>query len=127
MTSWNREIILDRGKKLSLTEKYQLSEWKEPVKMNFTTAFNASQPSPGRILLTGKQDTSLIYEMVYDPVKLKATIEVIEVTDNRLKSVWGDHLTRLVLISQDKSLKGQYNFVLKKSKKSINKRLNDKN
>jgi len=112
--SWHREIVLDRGKKLSLSEKYQLKQWKEPVRVNFMTAYNANTSLPGHIILTNKQDASSVYELIYDPVKFKVIAEEIEITDGLLKHVWGNTLTHIVLISLDKSLKGQYQVVVKK-------------
>jgi len=117
VSSWNREIILDRGKKLVLSEKYQLTEWKEPLRINFMTAFNVNVSLPGKIILMDKLDSSLVYEMIYDPVKFSIIAEEKEVTDGRLMSVWGNRLIRLVLISKDRSLKGQYQIELKKKPK----------
>jgi hypothetical protein len=117
VNSWIREIILDRGKKLTLSEQYVLQEWKEPVRINLMTAFNANISIPGHIVLTDIRENSLVYEMIYDPAKFRVIAEEKEVTDDRLLPVWGDHLTRLVFIAQDKSLKGQYQVVLKKKLK----------
>jgi hypothetical protein len=117
VSSWNRRIILDRGKKLVLSEKYQLREWKEPVRVNFITAFNANVSNPGHIVLTDIRDASLVYEMIYDPAKFRVIAEEKEVTDGSLLPVWGNRLTRLVFIVQDKSLEGQYQVVMKKKLK----------
>jgi hypothetical protein len=117
VNSWNRELLLDRGKKLVLSEKYLLTEWKEPLKLNFMTAFSANVSIPGLIILTNKQDASMVYEMIYDPIKFNAIAEEKEVTDGRLMVVWGNRLTRIVLISKDKSLKGQYQVLIKKKLK----------
>jgi hypothetical protein len=117
VSTWNRKIFLDRGKKLVLSENYQLREWKEPVRINFMTAFNVNVSIAGQIILTDKADASRIYEMVYDPAKFRVAAEVKEVADERLIHVWGNRLTRLVFTAQDKSLKGQYQVELKKKLK----------
>jgi hypothetical protein len=114
VVSWQRKIVLDRGKKLSLTEKYQLGQWKKPVRVNFLTVFYVDTSRPGHIILTNKQDSLMVYEMIYDPGKFKVIAEEKEITDNMLKTVWGISLTRIVLISVDHSLKGQYQVVFKK-------------
>jgi hypothetical protein len=114
VVSWQRKIVLDRGKKLSLTEKYQLGQWKKPVRVNFLTVFYVDTSRPGHIILTNKHDSLMVYEMIYDPGKFKVIAEEKEITDNMLKTVWGISLTRIVLISVDQSLKGQYQVVLKK-------------
>jgi hypothetical protein len=114
VVSWHREITLDRGKKLSIFEKYQLGKWKEPVRVNWMTDCNVNTSLPGHIILTNKQDASLVYEMIYNPLKFKVMTDEKEITDGILKTVWGNTLIRIVLISTDKSLKGQYEVVLKK-------------
>ena len=115
--SWNRRITLDRTKNLVLSEDYILSEWKEPVKLNIITAFNADVSKTGWIFLTDKRNKSLVYEIIYDPVKFMVSDEEKEVTDDRLIPVWGNRLTRLVFTVKDKSLKGQYQLILRKKMK----------
>jgi hypothetical protein len=78
------------------------------------TAFNVNVSNPGSITFTDKQDATLIYEMIYDRVKFIAIAEEKEITDERLMPVWGIRLTRVVLISKDKSLNGQYQVTLKR-------------
>jgi len=115
--SWNRRITLDRTKNLVLSEDYILSEWKEPVKLNIITAFNADVSKTGWIFLTDIRNKSLVYEIIYDPVKFMVSDEEKEVTDDRLIPVWGNRLTRLVFTVKDKSLKGQYQLILRKKMK----------
>ena len=115
--SWNRRITLDRTKNLVLSEDYILSEWKEPVKLNIITAFNADVSKTGWIFLTDKRNKSLVYEIIYDPAKFMVSDEEKEVTDDRLIPVWGNRLTRLVFTVKDKSLKGQYQLILRKKMK----------
>jgi hypothetical protein len=117
VTSWNREIILDRGRKLTLSEKYELQSWKEPVKLNLMTAFKTDVSVPGQVILTDKQDPSRIYEMTYDPEKFNVVAESKEVTDGRLMPVWGNSLVRLVFTAKDKSLAGKYQVVMKRKSK----------
>jgi hypothetical protein len=117
VNSWKRGIILDRGRKLTLSEKYELKEWKEPVKLNLMTAFKADVSIPGRVILTDKQDASRIYEIGYDPKKFSVIAELKEVTDARLMPVWGNSLVRLVFTATDKSLKGQYQLEVRKKVK----------
>ena len=112
--SWNRSITLERGRKLVLEENYSLSEWKEPARLNIMTAYNADITKSGLIILSDKNDASLIYDIVYDPSKLSVISEEKEVTDSRLTRVWGNSITRLVFIVKGKSLKGEYRLSLRK-------------
>ncbi len=112
--SWNRSIVLDRGRKLTLSEKYKLQSWKEPLKLNIMTAFKADVSLPGRIILADKKDPSLVYEMTYDPKKFSVMAETKEVTDGRLTPVWGNSLIRLILTARDKSTTGEYQLILKR-------------
>jgi len=114
VNGWNRSIVLDRGKKLKLAERYDLKECREPVKLNLMTAFTPDVTNPGHIVLTDKMDASLVYEIVYDPKKFSVAAEKKEVTDGRLTPVWGSSLVRLVFTAKDKSLKGQYELEVRK-------------
>jgi hypothetical protein len=114
VNSWSRELKLDRGKRLVLSEKYQLKEWKEPVRLNIMTAFYPDVSVIGRINLTDSKDPSHIFILTYDPAKFTVAAEDKQITDGRLKSVWGDRLTRIVFTARDKSLQDDYQIVLKK-------------
>jgi len=111
---WNRELRLDRGKKLVLSEKYQLKEWKEPVRLNIMTAFYPDISAKGQIILTDAKDPSHNYVLMYDPAKFTASAEEKQITDGRLKSVWGDRLSRIIFTARDKSLQDDYQIILKK-------------
>jgi hypothetical protein len=117
--SWNRSIVLDRGSKLTLTEKYELQSWKEALKLNAMTAFKADLSVPGYILLTDRQDPTRVYEITYDPKKFGVVAENKEITDKRLLAVWGNSLIRLVFTAKDKSLTGQYQIVVKKRRPQV--------
>jgi hypothetical protein len=111
---WNRELKLDRGKRLVLSEKYQLKEWKEPVRLNIMTAFYVDVSIPGRIILTDSKDPSRIFTLIYDPAKFTAAAEEKQIIDGRLKAVWGNRLARIVFTAKDKSLQDGYQIILKK-------------
>ena len=112
--SWHRRITLYRAKKLVLDENYVLTQCKEPVRLNIMTAFSTDLSKDGRIILRDKNNESLMYELIYDPAKLLVSAEDKEITDDRLLPVWGNHLTRLVFTVKNKSLKGQYQLILRK-------------
>jgi hypothetical protein len=117
VNSWNRTITLDRNKKITLSEKYDLKECREPVKLNLMTAFKVDVAVPGHVVLTDKLDASRVYEISYDPKKFGVVAELKEVKDGRLMPVWGNSLIRLVFTAKDNSLKGQYQLVVKKKTK----------
>jgi len=64
--------------------------------------------------LTDKQDASEVYLLVYDPKKFSVVAEPKEVTDGRLKPVWGTSLVRLIFTARDKSATGQYQLMLRR-------------
>jgi hypothetical protein len=113
---WKRSIKLERSEKLVLNDNYMLKEWKEPVRLNFMTAFKSDLSKPGQIIFTDQIDGTIIYEMTYDPSILGVSAEEKEITDGRLLPVWGKNLTRLVFTVKDKSVEGNLRINLKKKK-----------
>ena len=50
--------------------------------------------------------------MRYDATRFDATTEEIRIDDARLRPVWGDRLARVVLVSKDKSLRGEHHLTI---------------
>ncbi len=111
--SWIRTIHLLRGKSVELEEKYALKEFVQPFSLNLMTPLWVDTSNPGRILLAdapsgpGKEAA-----IAYDASQFNASAQEIKLTDERLKSVWGPRLERIVLLSTSSALTGQYKLTL---------------
>jgi len=106
---WVRSYRLDRGKKFTISDNYELREVAdEPTSLNFVTACKVSEKSDGILTLEGDGFTM---EMKYNSKALSPKIEIIEVTDKGLKRYW-DAITRIVLEVKNPKLKGKNQVVI---------------
>ena len=101
--TWQRSYRLNRGKNFIINDKFSLAEIKNGTALHFMTCCKTTIPKEGVIRLEGN-DFAL--DMVYDALKLTANIEIINLDDQRLKSSWGDSITRIKLNFNDPKLMG---------------------
>jgi len=110
---WQRRVTLDRKTPaVELEDRYDLTQWKEPVRLNLMTPLHVDTSRPGEVRLGGR------YVLTYDAGKVTAAVEEIRVSDERLRSVWGDGLERLVLTPRGTALRGAYRVTLRQAKGS---------
>lgn len=101
---WVRGYRLDRGRKFTVTDNYELNEVTEkPTTLNFITSCKVTDNGDGTINLEGDGFT---LQMKYNAKVLTPTIEVTEITDRGLSRYW-DVITRIVLEFKDPKIKGK--------------------
>lgn len=98
--SWIRTIRLNRGKDIKVSELYKLTETSNDLKLCLMTPCKTTVEKPGIISLdyvqNEKNQKPVRVLIHYETNKFKPSIEEISVEDNRLKSVWGDRLIRII-------------------------------
>ena len=108
---WQRRVTLDRkAPTVELEDRYELREWKEPARLNLMTPLSVDTSQPGAVRLGGR------YVLSFDAHELHATAEEIPISDEHLRSVWGERVERLVLTTQGTALRGGYRVVLHEAK-----------
>lgn len=106
---WIRSYRLDRGKKFSISDNYELKEISDkPTSINFITVCKVSEKGGGALILEGNGFTM---EMKYDSKTVSPKIEVMEITDKGLKRYWNE-ITRIVFEMKNPKLKGKNEFEL---------------
>lgn len=100
LVSWRRTIQLLRGKELRLVETYNLKQTPSQITLTLMTPCKVVIDPSGKIHLqpsavAPKDGVNLTIE--YDAGKLTAFTEEMQIEDHRLKSVWGERLTRILL------------------------------
>ena len=65
---------------------------------------------PGEVRLQAPGAAGATFMIRYDAARFDATTEEIPIDDARLRPVWGDRLARVVLVSKDRSLRGEQHF-----------------
>ncbi len=105
--SWDRNIILHRGKNVVITEKYVLEKCKMPPAENFLTPLKPDLNKPGSIVLI---DTvrNRMNSVHYNSKEFKASKEKIYINDDRMSKIWGHHLYRVVLHSNNHALHASF-------------------
>jgi len=108
---WQRRVTLDRkAPTVELEDRYELREWKEPARLNLMTPLSVDTSQPGAVHIGGR------YVLSFDAHELRATAEEIPISDEHLRSVWGERVERLVLTTQGTALRGGYRVVLREAK-----------
>ena len=106
---WMRTYTLERGKKFTITDNYELKELTDkPTTLNFVTSNKVVEKDPGVLLLEGDGFTM---ELKYNSKTLSPKIEVIPITDSGLKRYW-DTITRIVLEIKNPRTKGKNEVVI---------------
>ncbi len=104
-------MTLDRkAPTVELEDRYELKQWKEPARLNLMTPLSVDTSQPGAVRLGGR------YVLSFDAHELRATAEEIPISDEHLRSVWGERVGRLVLTTQGTALRGSYRVVLREAK-----------
>jgi hypothetical protein len=112
---WVRSYRLDRGKKFTISDNYELKETGEkPTTLNFVTYCKVKEVSPGILNLTGD---GFNLEMEYNPKAVSPVIEFNEVTDRALQRYWPNGITRIVFTIQNPGIKGKNQITLSEVKK----------
>jgi hypothetical protein len=112
--SWKRDIDFIRNSKIILSEKYKLKEWKKPFRLNFMTPLKSDTSVQGKVILYNPVDQSK-YQIIYDPKKFDVAVNIIKLDEEKLKSVWGDQLERVELISKERLLEGSHKIEISKN------------
>jgi hypothetical protein len=105
---WVRSYRLDRGKKFTISDNYELNETTGPTSLNFITSNKVVDNGDGTINLEGDGFT---LQMNYDTKMFSAKIEETEITDRGLSRYW-DVISRIVLVYKNPKLKGKSQVVL---------------
>jgi hypothetical protein len=110
---YERTVALDRrARTVSLDERYALREWKAPLRLSFMTPFRPDVSRPGEVRLRSADGAGAAFVMRYDAARFDASTEEIPIADARLLPIWGSRLARVVLVSKDRSLRGEHRLTI---------------
>ena len=94
---WNRRISVQRGNTsvIEIVDDFTLKQPTQAIMLTFMTPCEHDLSKDGTLLLrlTGGPEIGI----AYDPAILAASSERIAIHDERLRSVWGDHVYRILL------------------------------
>ncbi len=105
VNKWVRSYRLDRGKKFTISDAWELAEIKEqPTSLNFITSCKVIELESGVLSLQGD---GFELKMKYNSKSVSPNIEFNEVTDAGLKRYWPEGITRIVFQIKNPKLKGK--------------------
>jgi hypothetical protein len=118
LKSWDRTVTLNRGHDVTIVDDYTLTQRAGQMTMSLMTPCKAEIHEPGRIVLSGfdADEPSRSAQVLYDKGTLTATIEVIDVEDGRLRSVWPEQIARILLTADKPPLKDTWTLKIEKTK-----------
>jgi len=106
--SWVRTMRLERGKEIRVVDAYELESAPRDLTLSLMTPCAVTQDAPGRLTLqarpSGDDTPGASVHVYYDASTLAVELEKIAVEDRKLKSVWGTHITRILLQANAPSL-----------------------
>lgn len=101
--SWIRSYTLNRGKSFTISDRFELGKISGTTSSNLITSCKVTQVKSGLLRFDGD---GFSLQMTYSPAAVTPEIEFIEVTDRSLKRYWPDGVTRVKLLFNKPSLKG---------------------
>jgi hypothetical protein len=110
VSKYDRTVALDRrARTVTLTERYELAEWKAPLRLNLMTPLRPDVSKAGEVRLRADSGSFIVR---YDAARFDATTEEIPIADARLLPVWGPRLARVVLVSKDRAPRGEHRLTI---------------
>ncbi|WP_221031520.1 heparinase II/III domain-containing protein [Actomonas aquatica] len=110
ITSWRREFDLERGEALRISDTYQLTAPSQPSELHYLThrPVDVSQAGTVRIGAAPGAPAARTAVLNYDASRLRAEVESREVTDTRLRAMWGPEVHLIKLIEREVSATGAH-------------------
>lgn len=116
LKSWVRTITSNRGRDVTVVEDYTLTEAAGQIALSLMTPCKARVRTPGQIVLSPPDGGGASAQVIYDAGKLTATVEVIDVEDGRLRSVWPEQIARILLTAEKPPLKDTWTLRIEPAK-----------
>ncbi|WP_373497622.1 heparinase II/III family protein [Aquiflexum sp.] len=117
INSWKRTLTLDRGKQVTITDDYDLTDANH-ITQHLMTIYPAVVTKPGTLTIPfmdgdgQKRD----FTLTYDEKKMEASVEKIPLTapeDKGIITKWGDNIYRINLEMKNPNPKDKVKFVVK--------------
>lgn len=108
--SWLRTIRLQRSKDIAITEDYTLEKPAQEIALTLLTPCKVSVPKEGQLLLEtvdGAEPRPSV-RVVFDGGRLKPALQTIPIEDGRLRTVWPEQLTRILLKAEAPALQDRW-------------------
>ncbi|SHN34884.1 Heparinase II/III-like protein [Cyclobacterium lianum] len=118
ITSWDRTLTLQRGKRVTVDDVFDLRQ-SDGLVQHLMTIYPARVSAPGKLIIpfADGEGNEIPFELTYDQRKMVATVEKVPLTepeDRGIEQKWGDTIYRINFTYQHIPDKGKSSFVLQK-------------
>lgn len=114
LRSWQRQITLQRGQAVEISDRYELSQPVGEITLAILTPCTVDLTTAGVVCFGEREITdgrnSGAGQFHYPVDIFKVSSEEIPITDDRLRSAWGDSLTRILLQAVQPNQQGMWQF-----------------
>ena len=106
LKAWVRTIRLNRGRNITVGEDYTLEKRAKEITLTLLTPCRAVVEKDGQLLLETANGTEprTGVRVWFDGGRLEPTLEMVPVADGRLRAVWPEQLTRILLKAEQPAL-----------------------
>ena len=98
---WTRTIRLNRGSEILITDEFDLRKKTKDIDLTLMTGCKITLNEPGKITLQyinkSPAEPKVSLNVFFDAEQLTPKFETMPINDKRLKNVWGDKITRILL------------------------------
>jgi len=112
LVSWQRTVELNRGRDVVVTDRYELEAAPGSLTLRLLTPCGVTQEEGGLLVLLESALTdgrsSGEGRVHFDAGALEASLETVAITDQSLRRVWGNAVTRILLTARDPSASGTW-------------------
>jgi hypothetical protein len=92
-------VRLNRGRSVEVEDAYELAAESNDVVMNLLTPCEVKGGDSGELCLTDQRSGTKMF-VLFDGDKLQARFESLEMDDEKLASIWGPRLQRILLTAR---------------------------
>lgn len=117
IVTWEREVRLERGRRVTLNDRYHLTRQPSSLSLSLMTASDVDLSRHGiavlreRLLPDGR--LSGCGEVFYDAQRFEAVVERVAINDSRMQPVWGDRIYRLLFRDRALAVSGEWAFEIR--------------
>jgi hypothetical protein len=117
LESWVRTIRLDRGKHVAITDDYTLEKPANEITLSLVTPCEVSVQETGRLRLVTADgaEPPVAMQVLYDGSRLSPVLETVPVEDGRLRSVWPEKLTRILLKAEKPAMHDKWTMRIERA------------
>ena len=109
---WTRTIRLNRGSEILITDEFDLRKKTKDIDLTLMTGCKITLNEPGKITLRyinkSPAEPKVSLNVFFDAEQLTPKFETMPINDKRLKNVWGDKITRILLQANSAAIRDSW-------------------